>query len=89
MPRFLPSASVIAATVFVVATSVAGQTISLDDPKARARAAYDEAERAAADLRFAEALAAYDQAIALDPSAPFVRVARARAQKDFAPARLD
>lgn len=77
---------------FVLATPVAAQTISQDDPKTRARASYELAERAATDLRFGEALAAYDKAIELDPSAPFVRVARTRAadlrahaEGDFAP----
>jgi hypothetical protein len=65
--------------MFVLATSVAAQTASPDDTKTKARAFYELAERAATDLRFSEALAAYDQAIALDPSASFVRVARARA----------
>ena len=86
------TASAIVALPFVLATSVAAQTVSPDEPSARARLAYELAERAATDLRFADALAAYDQAIALDPSAPFVRIARARAldlrthaEGDFAP----
>jgi tetratricopeptide (TPR) repeat protein len=78
--------------MFVLATQVAAQTFPADDHKTKARASYELAERAAADLRFSEALAAYDKAIELDPSAPFVRVARARAadlrahaEGDFAP----
>lgn len=80
-----------------MANSVAAQTVSSNPPTTTAREAYALAERSAADLRFADALAAYDQAIALDPSAPFVRVARARvadlrthAEGDFVPlARLE
>lgn len=73
------AASAIVALAFVIATSVAAQTVSLDEPSAKARVAYESAERAVTDLRFADALAFYDQAIALDPSAQFVRIARARA----------
>jgi len=50
-----------------------------DTPRERARAAYDRAERAAAELRFGEALAGYDEVMSIDPSAPFAKVARARA----------
>jgi tetratricopeptide (TPR) repeat protein len=69
----------IAAALIAVTTSVAAQTISPDESKSAARTAYEQAEGAAAKLHFSEALAAYDRAISLDPSAPFVRVARARA----------
>jgi tetratricopeptide (TPR) repeat protein len=62
-----------------------------------AKASFDRAEQAARERRFAEALAAYREAIAADPSAPFTPVARARAadleahaEGDFAPlARLE
>jgi tetratricopeptide (TPR) repeat protein len=73
------AAVTVATLLFVLANSVAAQTVSPDERSSKARAAYELAEKAAADLRFATALAAYDQAIALDPSAPLVRVARARA----------
>jgi hypothetical protein len=72
-------ASWLVATVFVLTTSVAARAVSPDDPKVQARAAYELAERAVADLRFDEALAAYDHAVELDPSASFARVARTRA----------
>lgn len=75
---------------FVWTTLVAAEPLFPD--KQQARTAYELAERAASDLRFGDALAAYDRAIALDPSAPFVRVARARvadlrahAEGDFVP----
>jgi hypothetical protein len=63
----------------------------------RARDAFDRAERAVAGRRYAEAVAAYDAALAADPSAPFATVARARVadlrahdEGAFAPlARLD
>ncbi len=64
---------------FVLTTSVAAQTVSPDDPRTKARSAYELAERAVANLQFAQALEAYDNATKLDPSAPFVRVARTRA----------
>jgi hypothetical protein len=52
---------------------------SAETPREQAKAAFDEAERASRALRFAEALAAYKQALALDPSAPFAPAARTRA----------
>jgi hypothetical protein len=77
---------------FFLPTVVAAQTVFPDDHVAKARSAYELAERSATELRFAEALVAYDQAIALDPSASFVRIARARvadlrahAEGDFVP----
>lgn len=85
---------------FVSTTSFAAQSNPGDaggDRSVRARAAYERAERASSDLHFAEALTAYDEAISLDPSAPYVRIARARAadlrahaEGDFVPlARLE
>jgi len=50
-----------------------------EDRRARARAMFDEGERATAELRFAEALAAYEKVITIDPGAPFARLARTRA----------
>ena len=52
-------------------------------PRSReaAQAAFERAERAVKELRFAEALAGYDEAVAADPSAPFVLAARARADE--------
>lgn len=80
------------ATLFVSPNNVAAQTIPPDNPNQQARAAFDSAERAAANMQFAEALAAYDKALQLAPSAPFARVARTRAadlkahaEGDFAP----
>jgi len=85
-------ARTIVACSLVISTSVWAQNISADDAKSAARHAYEQAESAAAALHFSEALAAYDRAISLDPSAPFVRVARARvadlrahAEGDFVP----
>jgi tetratricopeptide (TPR) repeat protein len=49
------------------------------DARARARASYDRAERAASERRFAEALLAYKEALAEDPSSPIAPAARARA----------
>lgn len=50
-----------------------------DNARARARASFDRAERAAAELRFAEALAAYQETLTIDPSSPLTSAARARA----------
>lgn len=79
-------------SLFVFTTSVGAQNNSAPDVKSPARLAYERAENAAADMRFADALAAYEQAATLDPSAPFIRVARARsadlrahAEGDFIP----
>ncbi|HSN99908.1 MAG TPA: hypothetical protein VLS89_16550, partial [Candidatus Nanopelagicales bacterium] len=47
-------------------------------PREEATARYAEAERAAAELRFEEALRGYREALGRDPSAPFARAARAR-----------
>jgi hypothetical protein len=47
--------------------------------RAEATASFERAERASRERRFGEALAAYRQAAAIDPSAPFVPAARARA----------
>ncbi|MDI3286001.1 hypothetical protein QHF83_22040 [Polyangium sp. 15x6] len=77
--------------------SVASAEPAAPDPRAKAKATYEQAERAAAELRFGEALAGYDAVLSLDPSAPFARMARARAadlrahaEGDFAPlARLE
>jgi hypothetical protein len=46
--------------------------------RALARTAFDQAERAAKELRFADALSGYTKVLELDPSAPFAKVARAR-----------
>lgn len=70
--------SALALASFVWATSVAAQTVTSDNPQTRARAAYTQAEQAANELHFAEAVEAYQRAIGIDPSAAFVRVARAR-----------
>ncbi len=66
------------------------------DARAAAQQSFDRAEQAFQAERFAEALAAYREAVAADPSARFVLTARARAadlaahaEGDFAPlARL-
>lgn len=68
----------IATCLLAITSTVGAQSNSALEEKSPARLAYERAETAAADLRFAEALAAYEQAATLDPSAPFVRVARAR-----------
>jgi len=52
---------------------------AVEDARARARASYDQAERAASERRFAEALSAYQRALAEDPSSPIAPAARARA----------
>jgi len=83
---------------FVLAlASLARAEPDAPDPRARAKAAYELAERAAAELRFGEALAGYDAVLSIDPSAPFAKQARTRAadlrahaEGDFAPlARLE
>ncbi len=64
---------------------------------AAARAAFDEAERASRELRLADALRRYREALELAPGAPFAGAARtraaflaARAEGDFVPlARLE
>lgn len=68
------------------ATATAAPTLTpaappsdVPSPRAAAREAFDRGEKAASDLRLADALAAYDEAFARDPSAPFAPVARARA----------
>ena len=48
-------------------------------PRQIAQIAFQKAEQAARDLRFAEALAAYEEAATRDPSAPFAPTARVRA----------
>jgi len=50
----------------------------VDSPRSRARASFARAEQAERELRFAEALSAYREALTTDPSAPFAQVARAR-----------
>ncbi len=64
------------------------------DVRAQAEQRFASAEKAASELHFAEALDAYREAVAADPSAPFVQVARARisyleahAEGGFAPLR--
>ncbi|EYF00076.1 hypothetical protein [Chondromyces apiculatus] len=61
-------------------------------PRVRAQARFAEAEQAAAQFRFAEALGGYREALAIDASAPFARLARSRvafleahAEGDFGP----
>ena len=66
-------------------------------PAAAARALFDQAEQASRELRLADALRSYREALAADPSAPFAPAARnraadlaARAEGGFAPlARLE
>lgn len=50
------------------------------DPSAQARLLYEHAEKAEANLDFASALRDYEAAFEKSPSAPFSRVARARAK---------
>ncbi|MEP7126497.1 MAG: hypothetical protein ABJE95_36535 [Byssovorax sp.] len=83
----------------LVATLISARPSRADPPpeaRIAAQQSFDRAERAFQALRFAEALAAYREAAAADPSARFVPIARARAadleahaEGDFAPlARL-
>lgn len=64
----------------LLGASAAATAMERGDVRALARMAYARAEEAAQARRFAEARAAYREAIALDPSAPFAVVARARAE---------
>jgi len=73
MRRPLPLFAVLATLLGAVGTASA-------DPQGEARAAYHRAGEAESELRFPEALAAYRDALALDPSAAFAGAARARAQ---------
>jgi hypothetical protein len=52
---------------------------SPSDRRAQARIAHDSAQKAAGELRFADALAGYRLAMELDPTAPFIKTARVRA----------
>jgi tetratricopeptide (TPR) repeat protein len=96
-PRSRHVASLVLAAVLGFAAAARADAPAESDARARAKVLFDEAERAAADLRFAEALAAYEQAANVDPAAPFARVARVRAadlashaEGNFAPlARLE
>jgi tetratricopeptide (TPR) repeat protein len=76
--RYRSVAFAIATSLLVITTAVGAQNNSTSDVKSPARVAYERAENAAAEMHFADALAAYEQAATLDPSAPFIRVARAR-----------
>ena len=67
----------------LIAVTLAAAMISLPQaaaagPREEASARYAEAERAAEELRFEDALRGYREALARDPSAPFARAARAR-----------
>ncbi len=85
------------AGVLVAVLGLASAAQATEQPREKARAAYQQAERAAAELRFGEALAGYEAVLTIDPSAPFAKVARSRAadlrshaEGDFAPlARLE
>ena len=89
-----------AAGAFALVAAVLSATSAHAEPGPAARAAaqqsFDRAEQAFQAMRFAEALAAYREAAAADPSARFVPIARARtadleahAEGGFAPlARL-
>jgi hypothetical protein len=95
--------AVAAAIAFAIAAGLAASAGGIaradDAPERRAAAAdaFARAERSAAELRFADALAAYREVLAVDPSAPFASVSRARerdllahAEGGFAPlARLE
>lgn len=82
--------------ILIVALASSARAETGDDAPAAAQRSFDRAEVAFQEQRFAEALAAYREATALDPSARFVLTARARAadleahaEGDFAPlARL-
>jgi len=70
----------------------AGPALGGTPERGAAQERFAQAERAAAELRFADALRGYREALAEDPSAPFARTARARAdwiaaraEGDFAP----
>ncbi len=67
---------------FVIGTLVT--SVTLGDPaespaREAARSAFSRAEAAAKDLRFEEALSAYEEVAQKDPTAPFAAAARARA----------
>jgi tetratricopeptide (TPR) repeat protein len=76
-PRRRRAASVLALALVAVLSSAPARA----EPSARAAAqqSFDRAERAFQAQRFAEALAAYREAAAADPSARFALTARARA----------
>lgn len=69
----------------LVCAGAAAQAAAPD--RAAAEARFEEAERAQGELRFAEALRGYQEALAADPSAPFARAARSRA--DWIAARAE
>lgn len=62
-----------------VAGSAAGPLSDAASIREAARAAFTRAETAARELRFADALAAYEEAATRDPTAPFAPTARVRA----------
>ncbi|HEY4116942.1 MAG TPA: hypothetical protein VGM56_03750, partial [Byssovorax sp.] len=66
----------VAAAVLVAS---AGRAEAQGSPRDEAQAAFDAAEARAAAYDFGAALEAYRSVVAIDPSAPFARVARARA----------
>lgn len=74
----------LAASLALVVVGLSGRAFGGEapadaDPKAKARAAYEQAERAAAGLDFSAALAGYEASLSIDPSGPLARIARARA----------
>jgi len=81
MPSFRRRPISLAASLALVTVGLSGRAFGAEaaDAKARARAAYEQAERAAAGLDFKAALAGYEEALSLDPSGPLARIARARA----------
>jgi tetratricopeptide (TPR) repeat protein len=76
--RLLAGLALIAA-LLLSASSRADAPEPSEDRRARARAMFEEGERATAELRFAEALAAYEKVMTIDPGAPFAKLARIRA----------
>jgi tetratricopeptide (TPR) repeat protein len=71
----------LAASLSLMMAGLSGRAIAGEaaDPRVKARAAYEQAERAAASLDFQAALAGYEEAASVDPSGPLARIARARA----------
>lgn len=85
-----------AAVLLLLAVAWSGSALG-ETPRQAAQAAFARGEQAARELRFKEALAAYEEAVSRDPTAPAAPVARARAEDlrahaegEFAPlARLE
>ena len=87
-------ALVCAAALATLVLAAPGARAEGGSPREVAQSAYSRGEAAAKEMRFAEALAAYEEALRVDPSAPFASTARVRAadlrghaEGDFEPLR--